>query len=128
MKAATQSSKKLLGILGLIVPLATAFLWLLYSFLARGEARDLLTPLIIGGVPLIFIYFRRPIDQLLLPLQPILRPIPKVLRFILSLALPVVLAYVLAARTYSGYGVPRLVSLISLVGGYVLIRTPEVKQ
>jgi drug/metabolite transporter (DMT)-like permease len=128
MDKAMQTSKKLLGILGLIVPLATAFIWLIYSFLARGEARDLLTPLIIGGVPLIFIYFRRPIDKLLLPVQPILRPIPKVLRYILSLALPVVLGYVLAARTYSGYGIPRIVSLISLVVGYILICTPEVKR
>jgi len=128
MNNALQTSKKLLGILGLVVPLATAFIWLLYSFLARGEARDLLTPLIIGGVPLLLVYFRRPIDKLLLPLQPILRIIPKILRYILSLALPVVLGYILAARTYSGYGIPRLVSLISLVGGYILIRTPEVKR
>ena len=128
MNRATRASKKLLGILGLVVPLATAMVWLIYSLLARGEKRDLLTPLIIAGIPLLFVYFRRPIDRILLPLQPLLRIIPRLLRYSLALALPLVLAYVIAAQTYSGYGVSRLVSLISLVGGYVLIRTPEVKQ
>ncbi len=128
MQGATRASKKFLGILGLVVPLATAGLWFIYSLLARGEARDFLTPLILAVVPLSFVYFRRPIDRVLLPLQPLLRPIPRLLRYILAIALPLVLAYIIAAKTYSGYGVPRLVSLIGLVLGYVLIRNPEVRQ
>ena len=128
MKGAVRTTKQVLGILGLLVPLATAGFWMIYSLLARGEARDFLTPLIVGGVPLLFVFLRRPIDRILLPLQPILGIIPKLLRYILALVFPLVLAYAIASRTSSGYGVARVVALIGLIGGYVLIRTPEVKR
>jgi hypothetical protein len=121
-------SKKFLGYLGLIVPLITASIWLVYSWLVPSEQNDCLTPLIIAGIPFLFVYFRRPIDRLLLPIQPVRRPVPKIILYIISLAFPVVFGYVLGAITYSGYGVPRLVSLVGLLGGYALVRDPEVKQ
>jgi len=121
-------SKKFLGYMGLVVPLITAGIWLVYSWLVPSEQNDCLTPLIIGGIPFLFVYFRRPIDRLLLPIQPVRRLVPKIILYVIALVFPVVIGYVLGAVTYSGYGVPRLVSFVGLIGGYVLVRDPEVKR
>jgi len=120
-------SKNFLGLLGLVVPLITAGLWLVYSWLVPSEQNDCLTPLIIGGIPLAFVYFRRPIDRLLLPIQPVRRLVPKIMLYAIAIVFPLVLGYILGANTYSGYGVPRLVSLVGLLGGYMLVRDPQVQ-
>lgn len=117
---------RLVAWLSLIVPLITAACWLTYSLLVPSEQNDCITPLILAGIPLMFIYFRRPIDRLLLPVQPLRRPFPKFLLYGMSLTLPLVLAYVAASLTQSGYGVARFVALVSLLAGYALVRDPEV--
>lgn len=118
---------KMIALMSVVIPLITAACWMSWSWLVPSEQNDCITPLIVGGIPLLFIYFRRPIDRLLLPIQPLRRLFPKLILYGVSLALPLVLAYVSASMTLSGFGVPRFVALVSLLAGYALIRDPEVR-
>jgi hypothetical protein len=111
------------------VPILGAILWWAYTTLpASSEGSDLLTPLIMAGVPLILFLYREPVDRMLLPLQRFRSRIPAGILWVTALGFPIVLGQVLSSSTMAGYGVLRFSSLFGMLFAYSLLRTPEVAQ
>lgn len=119
-------------ILALVPAVACGGLWFLYTFLGtfKGEGLggiDFITPIIIIGVPFLFWAFRKPINSILRPLDPILQPIPMPLRFGIVLATPILLGCACAYINSYGYGSLRLSSFVSILAAAVLTRKPGVQ-
>ncbi len=102
--------------------------WFFYTFLGlfkyeglRGV--DWVTPLIVGGLPVAFWLFKKPLDDLLLPLKPVIVAIPWVVRLGIVLAVPIFMGWVLNAIIFnSGYLGLQMSAFISVVTAGVLMR------
>jgi hypothetical protein len=117
------------SLMGILLPLFTSFVWFAYTSLSpRSEGWDCLTPLIVGGVPILLVMFQGPIDRLLLPLQPYRRKVPPALLLGLALAVPVIFGCVCSSATYAGYGVLRFASVVGMLSAHILTRNPEVRS
>ncbi len=113
--------------LALVPSVACGGLWFLYTFIGLFKSEgiaglDLGTPLVVIGLPLAFWFFKKPIDQLLLPLKPAILRLPRMTRLGISLALPLVLSCGCASLSSSGYGALTSVSFISILAAAVLMR------
>jgi len=108
-----------------------AIIWFAYSSI-RGvsvEGIDWITPVIMIGMPVMLARYRKDIDRRLLPLQPTRQKIPKPAIFILGLATPILVAYLL----YNVFGIEEytLLHLNLIVGpllAYTIMRTPVVEE
>lgn len=121
--------RKAMGVLALTLPLVSALVWFVYSsFMPGSEGWDCLTPLIIGGLPLILLIFQKPLDNLLRPLQAIRTLTPKLVLRGAAFALPVVLGIICSQTAGTEYSGLRFSIIISMLGAYVLLRDPEVAQ
>lgn len=122
------SAVKTLGpALAIIPSIACGALWFLYTFLGtfKGEGIggiDCVTPLIIGGLPVLFWVLKKPIDKLLLPFKSTIQSIPKPLRLGIALAVPIVLACGCSALSSSGYLALNVASFVSVMTAAVLLR------
>jgi hypothetical protein len=120
--------RQALGILALGLPIASAFLWFAYSSLAPGsEGWDCITPLIIGGLPFVLMFFQRPLDAFLRPFQGIRKLAPRLVLRGAALALPFVLGIICSQTAGTEYRGLRLTLVFSMLGAYVLLRDPEVQ-
>jgi len=109
----------------LLLSVGTALIWFAYSSLSpSSEGTDLLTPLVIAGMPLAMRLLQKPLDKLLAPIYKILNALPRPLLVGAALAVPVVIA-VLFTRANGGYQGIRRSAFISVLFGYVLTRRPE---
>ena len=112
----------LLSILGGVV---AAILWILYSGIREGF--DLFTPLLMIAIPVILVWFRPNIDQLLLPLQPLRRKISKVLLIGLGLAVPFLTAWLLYnIFSISQYPLMQVNMIVGTFAAYVITRDPQI--
>lgn len=113
--------------LALIPALALSGLWFFYTFIGLFKSEgldgvDLLTPLIVGGLPTLLWVFKQPIDRVLLPLRPLIQSLPRPVRLGISLAVPVFLGFGLASTASNGYQMLHLSSFISVATAAVLMR------
>jgi hypothetical protein len=120
-------------ILALVPAVACGGLWFLYTFLGtfKGEGLsgiDFITPIIIIGVPFLLWAFRKPVDSILRPLDPLIQPIPMPLRYGIVLGIPVLLGCACAYINSYGYGSLRLSSFVSILAAAVLTRKPGVQS
>lgn len=103
-------------------------LWFFYTFLGLFKYEgldgvDWVTPLIVGGLPVAFWMFRKPLDDLLLPLKPLIVAIPWAVRLGIVLAVPIFLGWALNALILrSGYLGLQVSTFISVVTAGVLMR------
>ena len=97
-------------------------------FLNQREGLDFITPLLMTGIPLLFTWFRGPIDRVLSPFQVIRRLIPRPLLVGAGLAIPfftaVVLYYLFGINQYP---LLRWNVFLGLVLSYLVLRTPKTK-
>ena len=119
-------------ILALVPSLACGGIWFLYTFLGvfkyEGlQGIDLITPIIIVGVPILLWFFKKPIDNLLTPLDPVIGSIPMPLRFGIIFGVPIMLSCMCSSIASSGYGALRFSSLVSILVAAVLTRKVEVR-
>ena len=103
--------------------------WFFYTFLGLFKSEglsgvDWVTPLIVGGLPVVFWLFKKPLDDLLLPLKPVIVAIPWAVRLGIALAVPIFLGWVLSAVIFplSGYQGVQVSTFISVVMAGVLMR------
>ena len=89
-----------------------------------GEGLDFLTPLMMVGLPIAFIYLRRPIDKFLTRFS-FLQQIPSPLRIGLGLALPFLTAYLLFWIGFSEYPLLRANVLLGTTLSYLIVRKPR---
>ena len=116
------------------------------AWFRSGEGVDIVTPLLVMGIPVLLVWFRSHTDAMLRPLQPLRQKVPKVVLIGVGLATPFVIAFFL--YYVCGYACGRLpfVSNFGFVGGlfrqynllrltmvfgtlisYVILRTPVAK-
>ena len=114
-------------VLVLIPSLLCGSLWFLYTFIGvfkyegiRGI--DCLTPLIVGGLPVLFWLLKKPLDRLLMPLKPVIQAVPKPLRLGVCLAIPVFLGCGCSMLSPSGYLALSVSALVSVVTAGLLMR------
>jgi hypothetical protein len=109
----------LLSILGGIV---SAGIWLLYSGIREGF--DILTPVLMVAIPVILVWFRADIDQMLLPLQPYRQNFPKLLLVGIGIAFPFLTSFVLYTLGIREYSLIQTNMIIGTFGAYAITRTP----
>lgn len=112
----------LFSILGGVVG---AIIWIIYS----KENLDFITPIIMIALPVILVWFRKDIDNLLLPLQPTRKKIPMMLLVGIGIALPFLTAFILYNIFHlSEYSLIRTNLIIGVLGAYILVRNPVLAQ
>jgi hypothetical protein len=114
-------------ILAVILSLVCGGLWFMYTFIGVYRSKniwgvDWITPLIVGGLPLLFLVFRKPIDKLLKPLKPIIQRVPKLLRLGIALAVPLLLSCGCSTLASSGYLALNVSTFVSVMIAAVLLR------
>jgi hypothetical protein len=107
-------------------------IWFLYTlvqliFGGTGSV-DILTPVILTGVPLLLWLLRKPLEKLLLPLQKFHKSFPYALRLGTALVVPMMFGCGCSAISTTGYTAMHFTALISTLFGYFLLRTPAVKN
>jgi hypothetical protein len=103
-----------------------AVIWFIYAGI-RGlsEGFDLLTPLILIGLPVALVLFRREFDDLLMPLQPARQRVPRLLLLGLGLAIPFLTAYILyEALSVDNYPLVQWNVLIGPLVSYAVMHDP----
>jgi len=114
-------------ILAVILSLGCGGSWFLYTLIGAYKSGniwgiDWITPLIVTGLPLLFLVFRKPIDKLLLPLKPIIQGVPKPLRLGIALAVPLLLGCGCSTLTSSGYLALNVSTFVSVMTAALLLR------
>jgi len=114
----------LLSILGGV---AGAFLWFLYGGIRSGrEGFDLITPLLMIGIPVALVWFRADIDQVLLPLQPHRKKISRIILIGLGIATPFLTAWILYnIFNISQYPLMQANILVGTLAAYAITRDPQ---
>lgn len=115
----------LLSILGGVVG---AILWFLYGSVRSGqEGFDFITPLLMIAIPVIMVWFRGDIDQILLPLQPHRKKISKIILIGLGIATPFLTAWLLYNIFHiSEYPLMQANMVIGTFAAYSITRDPQV--
>lgn len=105
-------------------------LWFLFTLIrlivSGGRGVDILTPLILTGVPLVLWVLRKPLDKLLIPLQKFHKSFPYALRLGIAFAVPMLTGCGCSTIFTSGYTAMHFTALISTLFGYFLLRSPKV--
>lgn len=105
-------------------------LWFLFTLLrlilGGTGGVDILTPVILSGVPLLLWLLRKPLDKLLLPLQKFHKSFPYAIRLGMALTVPMLLGCGCSTIITSGYTAMHFTALISTLFGYFLLRSPKV--
>lgn len=114
-------------ILAIIPALLCGSLWFLYTLIGvfkyEGvQGIDFLTPLIVGGLPILFWVLKKPLDQLLLPLKPIIQSMPRPLRMGICFAIPVFLGCGCSSLSSQGYLGLSASAFVSVVTAALLLR------
>lgn len=114
-------------ILAIVPSLLCGSVWFLYTFLGvfRGEniaGIDFMTPLIVGGLPMLFWVFKKPIDRLLLPFKPAIQSFPRPSRMGIALAVPILLGCGCSLLSTTGYSGLHVSSFVSVMTAAVLLR------
>jgi hypothetical protein len=102
-------------------------LWFLYTFIGvfkyegiRGI--DFVTPLIMVGLPMVFLVLKKPIDKLLHPFKGTIQGVPKPLRLGICLAVPIFLACSCSTISSSGYLALNISTFVSIMTAAILMR------
>jgi hypothetical protein len=105
-------------------------IWFLYTLiqliLGKTGGVDILTPLILTGVPLVLWLLRKPLDKLLTPLQKFHKSFPYAIRLGIAFAVPLLTGCGCSAIFTSGYTAMHFTALMSTLFGYFLLRSPKV--
>lgn len=104
-------------------------------FTASREPLDIITPFLIMGMPLLFVWFREPIDAVLRPFQPIRQVIPRPILIGMGLLTPFAMAYILYnlgpytpfPGLFTMFPYMRISCVVSTLVSYVILRTPAAK-
>ena len=97
------------------------FFWTTLRAVSGAERLDIVTPLLIGGLPFLLRLFQKRLDKLLGPLYAAVASVPRSFRVGAALALPVVMGLMASG---GGVGAVQRATFISVISGYVLTRRP----
>src|SRR5665647_1992469 len=115
----------LLSILGGVV---AAILWFIYGGIRSGrEGFDFITPLLMIAIPVILVWFRADIYQMLKPLQPHRKKISRILLIGLGIATPFLTAWILYnIFNINQYPLMQANMVVGTFVAYAITRDPQV--
>lgn len=118
--------RKWWDLFSILTGVTLAILWLVYSSLnPRSEGWDLLTPVLMIAIPVILVSFRKPIDELLMPLQPHRAKFPHLLLLALGICVPFLIAFLLYNLFHvKEYSLIRFTMVIGTFIAYAITRDP----
>lgn len=106
-----------------LMSFGAAGFWYIYTSLSpSSEGSDLLTPLTIGGLPLLLRFFQGPMDRLLAPLFQLTNRVPRTMRTGAAFGLPMVLGLFFSVMGRGGYSGLQMSVVLSVLGSYALTR------
>lgn len=104
-------------------------IWFCYTLfqliLGAPEGVDILTPVILSGLPLLLWLLRKPLDKLLRPLQKFHTSFPFVIHLGIALAVPMLIGCGYSMITTTGYAAMHFTALISMLFSYFLQHMPR---
>lgn len=104
--------------------IAAAVIWFFYGGLREGF--DWMSSLLMIAIPVILVWFRPVIDQILLPLQPARKKIPRILLLGLGIAIPFLTAWILYNYFHiTQYSLMQANIVIGTFAAYAITRTPR---
>jgi hypothetical protein len=113
-------------LLSILAGVVAAVLWSLYmSIRASSEGIDFLTPLLLIGIPVVLALYRGRIDDMLLPIQPYRKRLPRPVLLGLGLVTPFLTAFIL----FNVFGISNFALLhwnliIGILLSYAIVREP----
>ncbi|MDG6256953.1 MAG: hypothetical protein QCH35_05065 [Methanomicrobiaceae archaeon] len=113
-------------LLSILAGVVTAVLWSLYmSVRASSEGFDFMTPLLLIGIPVVLALYRGRIDEMLLPLQPLRKRLPRLVLLGLGIAMPFLTAFILFnVFGVSNYALLHWNLIIGILLSYAVVREP----
>jgi len=117
------------NLLSVLCGIVIGIVWFFYSGLSTYTgAFDILSPLVMIGLPVLFIWFRDPIDRILLPIQNGRKKIGKPFLIGLGIFIPFLTAFILSGIGVRNYPLLSLTLIIGTFCAYALMRDPEVTE
>lgn len=118
--------RKWWDLFSILFGITLAILWLIYSSLnPSSEGWDLITPLLMVAIPVILVSFRKPIDEILMPLQPHRAKLPHLLLLGLGLCVPFLIAFLLYNLIHvKEYSLIRFTMVVGTFVAYAITRDP----
>ena len=95
------------------------FVWTSIRAVGGYEKMDLLTPLLIGGLPFLLRLFQKRLDEWLRPLYGVMEGVPRAFRVGAALGVPVIMGLMTSG---GGVGAVRRATFISVIAGWILTR------
>jgi len=113
-------------LLSVLAGVVIAVLWSLYmSVRASSEGFDFITPLLLIGIPVVLALYRGRIDDMLLPLQPLRKRLPRLVLLGLGIATPFLTAFILFnVFGISNYALLHWNLIIGILLSYAIVREP----
>ncbi|MCG7854734.1 MAG: hypothetical protein MIO88_02645, partial [Methanoregulaceae archaeon] len=122
----SQRPQKWFDLLSILGGIAVAVLWFIYGSIRAGtEGFDLITPILLIGIPVILALYRSQIDEMLVSIQPFRQKFSRPLLIGLAIAIPFLTAFLLFnVFGFSNYGLLHWNIIIGTLLSYVIIREP----
>lgn len=122
----SERKQKLWGVISIVGGVVASLLWLGYSSLREGA--DWGTGFLMIAMPVGLAILRRPIDRLLMVLQPVRQNIPRIFLVGAGLAAPYVVGFILYHSPIvrlSQYPFMRATMVVGPLLAYLILRTPQ---
>jgi hypothetical protein len=118
--------QKWFDLLSILAGVAVAVLWFLYGSIRAGtEGFDLITPILLVGIPVMLAIYRRRIDDVLVPVQPFRQRFSRPLLIGLGIATPFLTAFILFnVFGISNYALLHWNIIIGTLLSYAILREP----
>ncbi len=118
--------RKWWDLFSILLGVTLAFLWFVYSSInPRSEGWDFITPLLMIAIPLFLVSCRKPIDELLMPLQPHRQKFPRLLLLAAGICVPFLTAFILLNLFHiREYSLIRYNMVIGTCLAYAVTRDP----
>jgi len=122
----SQRPQKWFDLLSILGGIAVAVLWFIYGSIRAGtEGFDLITPILLIGIPVVLVLYRSRIDEMLVSIQPFRQKFSRPLLIGLAIAIPFLTAFLLFnVFGFSNYGLLHWNIIIGTLLSYVIIREP----
>lgn len=106
--------------------IASAIIWFLYSSVRSSiEGFDLLSPILMIGIPIFLVMYRAQLDDVLVPLQPHRKKVPKLVLVGAGIAVPFLTAFILYNLVFiRNYPLMHWNMIIGTFAAYAITREP----
>ncbi len=112
--------------LSIVGGVIVAIIWIFYSGIrSLNEGFDILTPILMVGIPVFLVWFRADIDKYLIPVQPFRKKFPKLVLVGIGIVIPFLTAFILSTLlSVQNYPLIHWNTIIGTALAYIISRDP----